>query len=373
MAEVYEVGGAVRDALLGRPVEDRDWVVVGATVGQMLDAGYRQVGRDFPVFLHPATGEEYALARTERKSGHGYRGFVVHADPQVTLEQDLARRDLTINAMARATDGTLVDPYGGAADLEARVLRHVGPAFVEDPLRVLRLARFAARFDFVIAPETLALARRMARDGELSHLVAERVWQETARALGEPMPDRYVRALADCAALPSVFPELAGLGPNAMQVLCDRLAAATGSPVEVMSALMALALGDAGWASLTTRLHLPTEVARAGEDALRTLGLDCTTAEGLLRTLEVIDALRQPKRLERLIAVRSAAGTADTAASARLRDALQAAVDIDAAMLARQLIMRGDGGAAIAEGIRAARLAAIEASLRTADQGDAKA
>lgn len=366
--EVYEVGGAVRDALLGRPVEDRDWVVVGATVEQMLDAGFRQVGRDFPVFLHPATGEEYALARTERKSGHGYRGFAVHADPQVTLEQDLARRDLTINAMARAADGTLIDPYGGAADLEARVLRHVGPAFVEDPLRVLRLARFAARFDFRIAPQTLELARRMARDGELSHLVVERVWQETARALGEPMPDRFLRVLSDCGALPAVFPELDGLGATAMHALYERLAAAAGSPVEVLAALMALALGDAGWASLTTRLHLPTEVARAGEDALRTLVLDCTTAEGLLRTLETVDALRQPQRLERLAAVRASTGDSRHRVSARLRDALRSAMVVDAAALARQ----GGGGEAIAQRIRAARLAAIEASLPMADRGAAE-
>ncbi|MBU3694813.1 MAG: polynucleotide adenylyltransferase [Rhodocyclaceae bacterium] len=359
---VFEVGGAVRDALLGRPVQDRDWVVVGATAQQMLDAGYKQVGRDFPVFLHPDTGEEYALARTERKSGHGYRGFVVHADPEVTLEEDLARRDLTINAMARAADGTLVDPYGGAADLQAGVLRHIGPAFVEDPLRVLRLARFAARFGFAVAPETLALARQMAEGGELAHLVAERVWQETARALGEPLPDRYLRVLADCAALPVVFPELAALPADALDGLCSRLNSAAGQPVEVMGALIALALGETAWVALCARLRVPTDTARAGEDALRTSALDTASAEGLLRTLEVIDALRQPQRLERLVAVRAAAGESDTRAAGRLLASLGAASGVDAATLARQ----GGGGEAIAARIRAARLAAVAESLASA-------
>jgi tRNA nucleotidyltransferase (CCA-adding enzyme) len=353
---VYEVGGAVRDALLGRPVQDRDWVVVGATAQQMLDAGYQQVGRDFPVFLHPETHEEYALARTERKSGHGYRGFVVHAEPDVTLEQDLARRDLTINAMARDADGVLIDPYGGAADLRAGVLRHVGPAFVEDPLRVLRLARFAARFGFEVAPETQALARQMARDGELAHLVAERVWQETARALTELQPDLYLRVLRDCEALAAVFPELARLGGEALDALCRKLAAAAGQTVEVMGGLLALTLGDeAAWNALCTRLRVPQDVARAGEDALRSRALGTTSAEDLLRTLELVDALRQPQRLPRLIAIRLADGSTDAVAGERLQRALGAASGVDAASLARQ----GGGGEAIAACIRAARLAAI--------------
>ena len=178
----YIVGGAVRDALLGLPVRDRDWVVVGETFEAMLERGFRPVGRDFPVFLHPGTHEEYALARTERKRGHGYAGFVCHAAPDVTLEDDLARRDLTINAIAREESGALIDPHGGVRDLEARIFRHVGPAFIEDPLRVLRVARFAARLpDFSVAPETLALMRKMSASGELDHLVPERVWQELAR------------------------------------------------------------------------------------------------------------------------------------------------------------------------------------------------
>jgi len=358
--KTYEVGGAVRDALLGRAVQDRDWVVVGATAQQMLDAGYQQVGRDFPVFLHPETHEEYALARTERKSGHGYRGFVVHAEPDVTLEQDLARRDLTINAMARAPDGTLVDPYGGENDLRAGLLRHVGPAFVEDPLRVLRLARFAARFGFAVAPETLALARRMAHDGELGHLVAERVWQETARALGEAMPDRYFAVLQDCAALPMVFPELAALGADALAALGRRLAAAAGQPVAVMGGLLAMALGDAkAWGTLCERLRVPLDVARAGDDALRSRAIRCSNAEDLLRTLEVIDALRQPHRLDTLLAVRLAAGESDTASAVRLRDALSAASSVDAGAIARACAEK----AQIPGAVRAARLAAIAGRL----------
>jgi len=211
---IYLVGGAVRDALLGLPAGDRDHVVVGATVKDMLDAGYRQVGRDFPVFLHPQTGEEYALARTERKSARGHTGFVVHADPSVTLEDDLRRRDFTINAIAQAEDGRLVDPFGGVADIEARVLRHVGDTFVEDPLRVLRAARFMARFasmGFTIAPETLALMRTMAADGELADLTPERVWQELAKALRSATPSAFLRTLREAEALAAVLPEVDAL------------------------------------------------------------------------------------------------------------------------------------------------------------------
>ncbi len=210
----YLVGGAVRDALLGLPPGDRDFVVVGATVEDMLAAGFRQVGRDFPVFLHPDSGEEYALARTERKSGRGYTGFVVHADPSVTLEDDLRRRDFTINAIARAEDGRLVDPFGGVRDLEARVLRHVGPAFVEDPLRVLRAARFMARLaplGFRLAAETLDLMRRMAASGELAALVPERVWQELAKALRSASPAAFLRTLRAAGALRAVLPEVDAL------------------------------------------------------------------------------------------------------------------------------------------------------------------
>ena len=208
--KIYTVGGAVRDALLGVPVGDTDYVVVGATPDEMLARGFTPVGRDFPVFLHPQTHAEYALARTERKSGPGYTGFVVHAAPEVTLEEDLQRRDLTINAMARDDAGALIDPCGGQADLAARVFRHVSPAFVEDPVRVLRVARFAARFaDFTVAPETRALMARMVADGEVDHLVPERVWQELARALMSTAPMRFLAVLDDCGALARCLPELA--------------------------------------------------------------------------------------------------------------------------------------------------------------------
>ncbi len=207
--KVYTVGGAVRDALLGLPVKDRDYVVVGATPAQMLAAGYTPVGKDFPVFLHPKTHAEYALARTERKSGHGYHGFVVHAAPDVTLEEDLGRRDLTINAIAEDGDGKLTDPYGGCRDIAAKVLRHVGPAFVEDPVRILRLARFAARFtDFSVAPETMRLMQQMVADGEVDHLVPERVWQELAKGLQEARPSRMLQVLHDCGALARLLPEV---------------------------------------------------------------------------------------------------------------------------------------------------------------------
>lgn len=209
--QIFKVGGAVRDQLLGRPVVDIDWVVVGATPEQMRAQGFRAVGDDFPVFLHPTSGEEYALARTERKSGHGYGGFVFHTSPEVTLEEDLLRRDLTVNAMAQAEDGTLFDPYGGQADLATRVLRHVSPAFAEDPLRVLRVARFAARYaylGFSVASETLTLMRELAESGELAHLTAERIWQEFARALMEDNPEVFIQVLRDCGALQALLPEV---------------------------------------------------------------------------------------------------------------------------------------------------------------------
>lgn len=207
--KTYIVGGAVRDRLLGLPVADRDYVVVGATPGQMLALGFQPVGKDFPVFLHPQSHAEYALARTERKSGHGYKGFKIYAAPEVTLEEDLQRRDLTINAIAEDETGALIDPYGGQRDLAARVLRHVSEAFAEDPVRILRVARFAARFtDFSVAPETLVLMRDMVDNGEVDALVPERVWQEVARGLMEGQPSRMFRVLRDCGALARLFPEI---------------------------------------------------------------------------------------------------------------------------------------------------------------------
>jgi len=205
----YCVGGAIRDELLGLPVKDRDWVVVGGTPEALVERGFRPVGKDFPVFLHPQTREEYALARTERKAGRGYRGFTVHYAPDVSLQDDLRRRDLTINAIARDEQGSLIDPHGGLRDLNARVLRHVSDAFCEDPVRILRVARFAARFtEFTVAPQTAELMRRMVADGEVNHLVAERVWQELAKGLMEARPSRMFEVLRDCAALERILPEL---------------------------------------------------------------------------------------------------------------------------------------------------------------------
>jgi tRNA nucleotidyltransferase/poly(A) polymerase len=207
--KTYVVGGAVRDQLLGLPVQDRDYVVVGATPDEMVAQGFTPVGRDFPVFLHPQTHEEYALARTERKSGHGYKGFTVYAAPEVTLEEDLRRRDLTINAMAMDQSGQIIDPYGGQSDLQARIFRHVSEAFAEDPVRILRVARFAARFtDFSVAPETLALMRKIVAAGEVEALVPERVWQELSRGLMEKQPSRMFRALRECGALARLLPEV---------------------------------------------------------------------------------------------------------------------------------------------------------------------
>jgi tRNA nucleotidyltransferase (CCA-adding enzyme) len=255
----YLVGGAVRDRLLGLEPHEHDWVVVGATQKEMEALGYRPVGRDFPVFLHPDTAEEHALARTERKSGRGYRGFVVDADPKVTLEEDLARRDLTVNAMAEADDGTLIDPYGGRADLEARVLRHVSDAFVEDPLRVLRVARFASRLaplGFTVAPETMALMQRIVAADEMSALAPERVWTETERALMQAQPSVYIQVLREAGALAELFPEIDALygvpqraeyhpeiDTGAHLQLCLDIAARDGLP---LAARVAVLLHDLG-------------------------------------------------------------------------------------------------------------------------------
>lgn len=210
--EIYLVGGAVRDQLLGRKVTDRDWVVVGSNAEEMVESGYRPIGSDFPVFLHPESQEEYALARTERKTGKGYHGFLFHADPDVTLEDDLRRRDLTINAIAQDSDGNLIDPFGGAADIEKKIFRHVSDAFMEDPVRILRVARFACRYhDFSIAEETQQLMTEMVNNDEVSALVPERVWQELDKALGEEKPERFIEVLKDCGALAVILPEIDGL------------------------------------------------------------------------------------------------------------------------------------------------------------------
>ena len=255
--KAYVVGGAVRDQLLGLPPGDRDWVVVGATPEQMSALGYKPVGRDFPVFLHPVTREEHALARTERKSGRGYRGFTVHASPEVTLEEDLRRRDLTINAMARDEDGTLVDPFGGERDLRAGILRHVGEAFAEDPVRILRVARFAARFRFRVAEETEALLAQMVASGEADHLVAERVWQELAKGLAEAHPVAMLRVLARCGLLPKLLP---GVRLDAALEAALGRAVAAGAPLAQRFAVLAGTLDETGARALCDALRAPNDV-----------------------------------------------------------------------------------------------------------------
>ena len=343
--KIYAVGGSVRDELLGLPVADRDYVVVGATPGHMLKLGYKPVGKDFPVFLHPETHEEYALARTERKTARGYHGFEFHAAPEVTLEQDLARRDLTINAIARDEAGAVIDPFGGAADLKARMLRHVGPAFVEDPVRILRVARFAARFDFAIAPETQQLMRNMVANGEANALVAERVWQELARGLMERRPSRMFRALAECDALAVVLPELASQfsGVLAIHTLAALDAAAVrGLGLAERFALLAMRADASAVSGLCERLRVPHDcrelallAARCQSDIRDALDLQ---PAALLRLLQTTDALRRPERFMQLLDV-CAADALDAAAprpaAERLKAALAAAQAVDAGAIAQ--------------------------------------
>ena len=350
--KTYLVGGSVRDELLGLPVQDRDHVVVGATPAQMVERGFRPVGSDFPVFLHPETREEYALARTERKTAPGYKGFVFHADADVTLEEDLKRRDLTINAMARGEDGRLVDPYGGEKDLRARVLRHVSDAFAEDPVRILRVARFAARFGFSIAPETLALMKRMVQSGEADALVPERVWQELARGLMEKSPSRMVAVLRECGALGRILPEVdRSLAPEKLAPRLDD-AAARGYALPVRFALLVLDVDVDAIASLAQRVNAPNDcrdVARLSAQARRTIRN--RDAESVLSLLERCDAFRRPDRFEQLVEV--AECDAPGVPRALLMAALEAARGVDAGAIAR------DNAADIPGALRKARLAAI--------------
>ncbi len=342
--KIYTVGGSVRDELLGLPVTDRDYVVVGATPAEMLKLGYKPVGKDFPVFLHPKTHEEYALARTERKTARGYLGFAVHAAPDVTLEQDLARRDLTINAIARDDAGTIIDPFGGGADLKARVLRHVGPAFDEDPVRILRAARFAARFDFPIAPETMQLMREMVAHGEADALVAERVWQELARGLMERQPSRMFRVLAECGAAAVVLPELAGVTAGAAgerRLTALDAAAARGLGLAARFALIAMHADEPAIEVLCERLRVPQDcrelallAARFHADVYKAQKLP---VDALLWLLQATDALRRPERFMQLLDVCAVAAgePAVNPAVARLRDALAAARAVDAGAVAK--------------------------------------
>ncbi len=404
--QVFEVGGAVRDALLGRPVQDRDWVVVGATPQALIEAGYLPVGKDFPVFLHPHTREEYALARTERKTAPGYHGFSFHASPSVTLEEDLARRDLTVNAIARAEDGTLVDPYGGQKDLAARVLRHVTEAFREDPVRILRLARFAARFpDFSVAPGTMALMQQMVQAGEVDALVAERVWQELARGLGEAQPSRMFDVLRACGALARLLPEVDRLwgvpqrpeyhpevdtGVHLMMVL--DMSARLQAPLPVRFACLAHDLGKGTTPAevlprhigheersarllqgIAERLRVPTECRELADVVAREHGNIHRSGEfgppALVRLLERCDAFRKPARFADILLAcecdaRGRLGKSEDAypQRARLVAALAAAQAVDTAAVSQQAREGGAEGRRIGEWIHAARIAAVEAA-----------
>jgi len=363
--KIYCVGGAVRDELLGLPVKDRDYVVVGATPEEMVRQGFKPVGKDFPVFLHPATHEEYALARTERKTARGYHGFEFRAAPDVTLEQDLARRDLTINAIARDADGSIIDPFNGAADLKAGVLRHVSPAFAEDPVRILRVARFAARFGFRIAPETMKLMREMARNGEADALVAERVWQEVARGLMESKPSRMFEVLRECGALARVMPEVDALwddaGREAMRVV--DAAAAAGARLPARFAALARALVPLAVESLAGRLKAPADcrelallAARHGNTVLDADELD---AQSVLDLFNTVDAWRRPDRFAELTTAALAGEPDAGAAQARLERARAAAAAVNAGEIAKA----SKNTTAIRDNVDAARLEAIRRAL----------
>lgn len=424
--KTYLVGGAVRDALMGLPMQDRDWVVVGATPQMLLDQGYLPVGRDFPVFLHPHTKEEYALARTERNTAPGYRGFAVHAAPNVTLEEDLARRDLTINSIAVNLDSTrasgqfssaeeseaatsvetgdLVDPYRGRQDIADKVLRHVTPAFREDPVRILRLARFAARFtDFTVAPETRALLSDMVTHGEADHLVAERVWQEIARGLMEAQPSRMFAVLRDCGALQRLLPELdrlwdvpaegqqppgvTNIGVQVMQVV--DLAAELQTPLTVRFACLVHTLQESGSKSnspgaqplkdVCQRLRIPVEckelaevVAREHETVHAIGTLDAT---GLVRLLERCDAFRKPERLGEILQACACifggragvqGGAEPYPQASRLAQALASAQSVETDVVAGAALAAGASGPKIGEWIHRARIDAVANSLQEA-------
>ena len=399
----YLVGGAVRDRLLGRTVGDRDWVVVGSDPGELLALGYLAVGRDFPVFLHPKTREEHALARTERKTGPGYHGFEFHADRSVTLEDDLARRDLTINAIAEDESGTLIDPHGGRRDLDAKVLRHVSPAFAEDPVRILRVARFAARFaDFQVAAETEALMREMVNNGEVDALVPERVWQELSRGLMEDKPSRMFEVLRSCGALARVLPEVDRLfgvpqradyhpevdtGVHLMMVL--DMAARLATSLAVRYACLGHDLGKGTTPAEMLPRHLRHEERSVGlvramserlrvDNACRALAVVVAREHGnihrssefgaaaILRLLERCDALRRPDRFaEALLAcecdARGRLGLEDKPYPPRVRltDALARVMAVDATAIAEDAAARGLAGPAIGAAIHDARVKAL--------------
>jgi tRNA nucleotidyltransferase (CCA-adding enzyme) len=414
---VFVVGGAVRDALMGLPVNDRDWVVVGSTPEAMSAQGFMPVGKDFPVFLHPKSREEYALARTERKTARGYKGFAVQADPDVTLEEDLARRDLTVNAMAvpeslahalpSAWTGQIVDPYNGQRDLQAKVLRHVTHAFAEDPVRILRVARFAARFsEFSVADETMMLMRHMVEDGEVDHLVPERVWQELAKGLMSERPSRMFEVLRECGALQVLLPELNRLwgvpqrpeyhpevdtGVHMMMVM--DMAARLNTPLAVRVACLMHDLGKGTTPAdvlprhighegrsvkllqkVCERLRVPTDCKELAEVVAREHGNIHRSAElnaeAVMRLLERCDAIRQPERFERVLQAcecdaRGRLGFEDAAypQAARLLQAQKAALSVETAPIAQAAAAQGLKGPQIGDQISEARVKAVAAFL----------
>ncbi|MDD3018983.1 MAG: multifunctional CCA addition/repair protein [Comamonas sp.] len=414
--KMYQVGGAVRDRLLGLPVHDRDWLVVGATPEQMLQQGFTPVGRDFPVFLHPQTHEEYALARTERKSGRGYQGFTVYASPDVTLEEDLARRDLTINAIAAEVDWTgdtaVFDPYGGVADLQARVLRHVTEAFREDPVRILRVARFAARFaDFSIAPATMRLMQEMVAEGEADHLVPERVWQEVSRGLMEAQPARMFEVLRQCGALGVLLPELQRLwgvpqraeyhpevdtGIHVMMVL--DMAARLQAPLAVRWACVLHDLGKGTTPAdvlprhigheqrsaklvqkVCQRLRVPSECKELAELVAYEHGnihrSQDLGAAALLRLLQRCDAIRKPQRFRQALLAcecdaRGRLGLEDSAypQRQRLEQALDVVLAVNTAHISQAALAQGRQGAEIGKAVDGARTQALQAWLELQSQ-----
>ncbi len=383
--EIYLVGGAVRDKLLGLPVAERDWVVVGATPDALLELGYTPVGKDFPVFLHPQTKEEYALARTERKTAPGYTGFETCASPEITLEEDLLRRDLTINAMAETADGELIDPYGGRDDLENGRLRHVSPAFAEDPVRILRIARFAARFakhGFHVAHTTNKLMRTMVDNGEVDHLVPERVWAELVKALATDTPVKFFNVLAACGALKTLFPEFASLQPGnttgdhghtaiELPVLQQAVAMSDATAVRFAALVCDLdeatagGLGSDGLAALCTRHRAPNACRELAEMALqqrsKVLTANRLDASQLLELLTGLDAFRRPDRLEQFLVVCEA----DTRANrhdfhgAYLHKALTAALSVRA----DDLVQQGLSGKEIGAALQQQRIKAIDNTL----------
>ena len=361
--DIYLVGGAVRDRLLGIPVKDRDWVVVGATPDDMLSLGYRQVGADFPVFLHPQSHEEYALARTERKQGPGYHGFSVYSAPDVTLEDDLKRRDLTINAMAMAEDGTLVDPFHGHEDLQNHRLRHVSEAFAEDPLRILRTARFAARFDhlgFEVADDTMALMQQMVTNGEVQHLVPERVWQEIQRALHEVTPTTFFDVLSATGALRNLIPELADNDATFMRAM-EALAntAVQDLATECRCAALLHGLSAEQVANRTAALKAPNDCRDLSRLVVALAPRACgptLTAELVLDLLNHADAWRRPERFDLLLATLACLPDGlDSDIQRRFRDALGDARSVDA----RSLMAQGFKGKELGEAIGRERLRVV--------------